>query len=376
MTTVFITGATGAVGSAVVAAFLAEPETELRLLIRAQSAAELESRRESLLRFLQVTPRETEKRGRLRALRGDTTAPALGLEPGACAELSGECTHIVHAAGAVRMNLPLDDARRSAVGSAQRVVELAKACPRLRKVEFVSTVGIGGRRAGALPEQWIDEPRAFHNTYEQAKAEAEDVVRGECERGLPVTVHRPSMVVGDSRSGAAIHFQVFYHLCEFLSGRRTFGLCPKLGTARLDTIPSDHVAAAIAWSARQSSTVGRVLHLCSGPAHAIALDALQRLVRATFAEAGFRIPPLVRVPPGTFRKATRVLAPLVNARTRRALGTLPVFLDYLATDQSFANASTQAVLAPAGMSVPEPASYLPVVLRHYLAAGPAAAATD
>jgi nucleoside-diphosphate-sugar epimerase len=88
----------------------------------------------------------------------------------------------------------------AAVGAAHHVVELARACSRLEKVEFVSTVGVGGHRA-VVPETWLTEPRAFHNTYEQAKAEAEaeESIRGEVERGLPLTVHRPSMVVGAGR---------------------------------------------------------------------------------------------------------------------------------------------------------------------------------
>ena len=71
-----------------------------------------------------------------------------------------------------------------AVGAAHQVVELARACPRLEKVEFVSTVGVGGHLA-VVPETWLSEPRAFHNTYEQAKAEAEESIRGEVERGSP-----------------------------------------------------------------------------------------------------------------------------------------------------------------------------------------------
>ena len=48
---------------------------------------------------------------------------------------------------------------------------------------------------------------------EAAKAEAERAVWSE-GAGLPITVHRPSMVVGEAQNGRVIHFQVFYHLCE------------------------------------------------------------------------------------------------------------------------------------------------------------------
>ena len=64
----------------------------------------------------------------------------------------------------------------------------------------------------------------------------------EISAGLPATVHRPSMVVGDLRTGKVIHFQVFYYLAEFFSGLKTWGVVPRTAGIRLDIIPSDYVA--------------------------------------------------------------------------------------------------------------------------------------
>ena len=57
---------------------------------------------------------------------------------------------------------------------------------------------------------------------------------------------------------------------------------------------------------------------------------------------------------------------LMPADARRAIKTLPVFLDYLATEQTFDNRSTQALLATTGLDVPAPATYLDKVLGYYL----------
>lgn len=76
-------------------------------------------------------------------------------------------------------------------------------------MEAVSTVGVGGRYYGALPEQWLNTPRNFHNTYEQSKAEAEIILKTEVDQGMPITVHRPSMIVGDSQTGRILNFQIF-----------------------------------------------------------------------------------------------------------------------------------------------------------------------
>lgn len=369
MKTYFVTGATGAIGSALVPILLEDANTCVRLLLRANSDGELAQRLEALFTFWQIDANNRWQRERIRAFRGDTTVARFGLDESTYSALCAECTHIVHSAGNVRMNLPIERARLSSIGSAQQIITLANACPHLEKVEFVSTVGVAGRTDGAVPEAWIRTPRQFHNTYEQAKAEAEDVIRAELERGLPLTVHRPSMVVGDTVNGRIIHFQVFYHLCEFLSGRRTLGLSPDFGAAKLDTVPADYVARIVGWSSTAPASVGRILHSCSGPDLALPLKPLRDSVRRIFRAGGRRLPPIVTLSPRVFRSLLTGVSVFMPADAKRAIKTLPIFLDYLATDQSFANHQTQALLSSAGLGVPEPDRYLDKVLNYYLENG-------
>jgi thioester reductase-like protein len=321
-----------------------------------------------LFAFWQFGSQEQEARSRVDAVAGDVTEPRLGLGEADYRTLARSCTHVIHSAGAVRMNLPLDEARRSAVGSAENIAALARASRasgQLRKVEFVSTVGVLGRRAGELQEDWETGRREFHNTYEAAKAEAEDYIRRQIDAGLPVTVHRPSMVVGDSRTGKIIRFQVFYHLCEFLSGRRTRGVYPDLGRYRLDTVPADYVGAAIAWYSRQQGRVGEIVHLCSGPARAIPLAELKAMLESMLRERGAQLPRPVKLSPAMFRIAARLVERVVDAKTRRALRTLPAFLDYLGSEQGFANRKTAATLQSAGIPSPAASDYLPKALAYY-----------
>src|SRR4029434_8897587 len=137
-----------------------------------------------LVAYWQLDPAAVE--GRLHVLRGDATLPRFGLAEADYAGISRTTTHVVHCAALVRMNLPLPEARQSAVGAARNVLALAdaaRAAGALEQVEVVSTVGVGGRREHALQERWITGPRSFHNSYEQAKAEAEELVARACERG-------------------------------------------------------------------------------------------------------------------------------------------------------------------------------------------------
>jgi len=363
----FVTGATGVVGSSLVPVLLRDPEARLSLLVRAGSADELSERLEALYRFWGVAPGDTATRSRVEALAGDATLPGFGFDGQTYRALADNCTHIVHAAGLVRMNLPLAEARRSAVGSARNVVALARACPALRKLDFVSTVGVGGRLQCAIPERWLTEPRGFHNTYEQAKAEAEDFLREEAaKQPLPLTVHRPSMVVGDSRDGRIISFQVFYFLCEFLSGRRTFGLYPDFGDARLDIIGCDIVAETIAAASDDPQTIGRVLHLCSGPQDALGIEQLKHAVRRALSKRGIAVPAERVLPRRWYSRLARFGARIAPRELRKALSTLPIYLDYLADSQAFDDSEFLSWLATRGRGRPAPSTYLSRLLDYYL----------
>jgi thioester reductase-like protein len=361
----FITGATGVVGNEIAANLLTR-DARLRLLVRADSDDQAEQRLGKLVEYWQIDPQIAKDQ--IEVLRGDATQPRFGLSEERYSKIAGTTTHIVHCAAMVRMNLPLEEARQSAVSAARNILELAGACQSrgiLEKVDALSTVGVAGRSNGMLAEQWVTEPRQFHNTYEQAKAEAEDLLASACEAGLPITVHRPSMVVGNSRTGRIIRFQIFYYLVEFLSGRRTRGLYPSLGEARLDLIPVDIVAQVVCHSSRSGGTVGRVLHLCSGPRHAMPIGQLKEIVREKLRALGEPVPIAVTVPTALLRAALPIVRMLVPARQKAALDVLPVFLDYLSGTQDFDNAATTTLLQNAGIRIPSPDAYVSEVLSYY-----------
>lgn len=367
MNTYFVTGVTGVVGSALLPVLLKDPTAHARVLVRAETEEALRLRIDVLKRHWSLDGADARFVERVHFLRGDVTQPRFGLASDVYEELASATSCIVHAAGAVRMNLPLEMARRSAVGGAEQVLTLAeKARSHLRKVEFVSTVGVGGYQR-TVPERFLNGYRRFHNTYEQAKSEAEDLVRRACERGLPITVHRPSMVVGDSQSGRVIHDQVFYHLCMFLSGRPTYGLSPPLAHARLDIVPVDSVARTIALSSTERRWAGRVLH-CSSGEDAIPLLDLSARVRRLLFQDGYELPRMWRIPNRAFGALARLGARFSRGDVRRKLQTLPVFLSYLESIPVFHNHETRRLLlAKGGTPLPHFRVYIDQVLRRQFA---------
>jgi nucleoside-diphosphate-sugar epimerase len=218
---------------------------------------------------------------------------------------------------------------------------------------------------GLIPERPLVEKREFHNTYESTKAEAEDYIRQKSHEGLPVTIHRPSMVVGDSRNGKIIQFQVFYYLCEFLSGRPTRGIMPDTRGVKLDIIPVDYVTRAIHWSSNHEGANGRILHLCSGPEHAIEIPALTDSVRDILESSGEDLPRIRSVPLGAFSALISILRFAVSGKTRKAFRNLELFLDYAHDRQIFANHETTEILRKDGIFIPLVDEYLRSIIHYW-----------
>ncbi len=365
---VFLTGVTGNIGSAVARRLLSIEGGHIWLLMRSAGDGDLPDRLARLFELWQLTPaQQREAALRLMPLRGDMALPRFGLADNDWSAVAAQCDTLIHAAGVVRMNLPLEEARRFAVGSADNLMSLADHIAKHRNVHiaYISTVGVIGRLSQPLVDDWVIQARGFHNTYEQSKAEAEDRLRQWSRRdNATLTVHRPSMVVGAS-DGTLLRHQVFYYLCEFLSGRHTKGIQPKLGDMSLDTIPVDYVADAVVWAV-QNQRDDRIFNLCSGVGHEVKLSDVQRWVRSTMGDRGIHLPPVHALPPSLFTAATRLLMLLAPKDAKKRLATLPVLLDYLHAPQVFDGKNTRDYLgSKARLTLPTPETYLPAIIERY-----------
>ncbi len=256
----FLTGATGNLGTWIAKRLLAEPDLAITALVRAADSEEANRR---LARLWWEEPDLVDALGtRIEPVAGDVTRPDLGLDPEMRAALVRRTTRILHAAADLRLDAPLDELRRTNVTGTANVLAFARAVHAdhgLDRFAHVSTAYVCGRRRGEISEEDLSAADGFANAYEQTKFEAESLLRVAMTE-LPVSVFRPGMIVGDSRTGAIATFNTVYGpLRRYLTGG--LPLVPAARGARLDIVPVDWVADAIVRLTLDPRASGRTFHL-------------------------------------------------------------------------------------------------------------------
>ncbi|MCB9665443.1 MAG: SDR family oxidoreductase [Alphaproteobacteria bacterium] len=251
---VLVTGATGHLGTYVARALLNRPDTRVVALVRADDDAHLAKR------LAKLRARVGVEDDRLTAVRGDVTEPGLGM-----AELP-DVDSIVHSAASIRFDVPAEEIAVQNVQGTLHVLDVARRLAdagRLDRLDYVGTCYIAGSRRGRVYEHECDVGQGFRNTYEQSKCRAETVVRVAQSGGLPVAIHRPSIIVGEQQTGATRAFNVIYGpLRSYIKGGWT--LVPGNPDALIDLVPVDWVAAAIARLQGDPASIGGCYHLAVG----------------------------------------------------------------------------------------------------------------
>jgi long-chain acyl-CoA synthetase len=363
MSAVLLTGATGFLGTQLARRLLSRPQLHVVALVRGSDDDEAAWR---LARAWWDWPELVETLGgRIEPLAGDVAATRLGLSGAAYESLVGRVTHVVHTAADLRIDAPVEELRRTNVGGTANVLELARAAARDHRFErlvHVSTAYVAGRRRGEVVEGSLDAEHGFANAYEQTKHEGERLVRAVAGE-LPVSVVRPGMVVGDSRTGQIKTFNTFYvPLHVYLTG--ALRVIPAHGGVRIDIVPVDYVADAIARLTLDPAAEGLTFHLTAPPEALPTAAELTKLVRVWARDRlGLRLPRPLFLPLARFatRAIDRRLLPYLDgpprfdrANTDRLLGSyeldwrefLPRLLEY-AVDAGFMHRSERTVFEQA-----------------------------
>jgi long-chain acyl-CoA synthetase len=302
-----LTGATGFVGGEVLARLLERGDRPVYALVRGADEGEAHTRLRRTVESLMGSA-EPWASG-VTAVAADLSRPDLGMHPRRRQWLAARVERIVHCAASVSFTLDLDESRAINVEGTRRMLDFAELAAHrggLGCFTHVSTAYVAGTHRGRFSEWDLDVRQGFRNGYERSKFESEMLVR---ERGtqLPVQVLRPSIVVGDSRSGWTPAFNVLYWpLRAFTKG--VYPAIPARRSSPVDVVPVDYVADAILALAGRPGTS---YHLTAGE-NTSTIGELIELATA-FLE---RLPPRV-LPPAVYRRAIHPLLVRSGSESRR-----------------------------------------------------------
>lgn len=356
---VLLTGVTGFVGSEILYELLARTDAHVDCLVRAHTDAESWDRLRSVVTRMLGAESWELVRPRVQAVRGDLTRRRLGLSADDAVRLIEQTTHILHGAASVNFALPLARARDINVRGTMEMLTFAQGCRKVGVLErfgYISTAFVSGRFPGVFGEDTLEGRQAFRNTYERTKFEAEQMVRW---RGgdLPVTVVRPSIVVGHSTSGATRGFNVVYWPLK-LYADRVFGYAPTRPELPVDLVPVDFVARGTVEAVLGAGRAGMTYALAAG-SRATTAGGIAEIASDVFA-----VPPpvMLRTPldPLVLPIATRLAA--VGPWARYAT-SFRVYLPYFLYGSRFDTSNADALLGPRGITPPAVESFLRPVLE-------------
>lgn len=384
---VFVTGFPGFLGSELVARLLDRYDEDVAIRCLVQS--KYRDRAEECAAELGDSP------DRIELHEGDITEDDLGLreenEEAASdegyADLAADATEIYHLAAVYDLGVSREVGMAVNVEGTRNVLDFAERAADLRRFHYVSTCYVSGRHDGVFTHRDLDVGQSFNNHYEETKFLAERAVQRRMDEGLPATVYRPAIAVGDSQTGRTQKYDGPYNVLGLLDRQRSLGerfadiggslaglgervggiagldaspaVVPVFGDPRdyeVNVVPRDFVVEAIDRLSRLDESAGEVYQLCDPNPPTVA-----GMVRAFGDALDARIT-TVRLPGGAdlTRRALESVPGLASL-----VGVQPAVLDYFVHPTSYTCGNAVRDLRDTGVSCPPFESYAALLVRFY-----------
>ncbi|RWZ52267.1 NAD-dependent epimerase/dehydratase family protein [Halobacillus fulvus] len=287
-------------------------------------------------------------------VQGDITEPQLGIAPKTFVEMQKTVTHFWHLAALYDLAVSLPASWRVNVHGTRKVNEALGSFSNLKRYLYFSTAYVSGKREGTIKEQELGHQEGFKNHYEYTKYEAEVLVE-QRKADLPVTIIRPGIVVGHSKTGETAKFDGPYSILNALHQFASLPVLPYIGagTAKVNLVPQDYVIQASIYLTHHDKGIGQTYHL-TDPSPYQARD-----IYNMFADYLLTKTPRGTVPIAVARQALQV------SSVRKWLGIQKQALDYFLCESEYDASNATLDLKGAGIYCPDFADYYPVLIDYY-----------
>jgi nucleoside-diphosphate-sugar epimerase len=284
------------------------------------------------------------------SIYGDLREPRLGLSAADYGALAQRVDAVIHSAAITNFNRTDGSMEATNVEGTKHILRFAAAAG--APLYHVSTAYVYATANGERGRPAL--------AYAASKRAGEDLVRSS---GVPHVILRPSVVVGDSRTGEVRSFQGLYRAIAAILDS-VVPLIPFDPSWLIDFVPVDVVADAIARVVEQELTSGE-LWITAGQ-RALRLDHAVKLCVGFGAEIGRVVGAPRFVAPEVF---DRLIAPVfldaIPVRTRNTIvRLLDFFAAYLSAGTAFPS-SIDDLVRMGGRTLPDPRATLLTSLRYW-----------
>ena len=273
-------------------------------------------------------------------VKGDIRKPMLGMDKDSYQQLTQRVDAVIHSAAITDFASSYEVVHAANVEGTKNVLRFAADA----EAEFfhVST-------AFVYDKSHTEHTFEFNN-YERSKREAEEAVR---ESGVPYSIFRPSIIVGDSQNGN-IHRPQGIHLIINLYMRGYLPMIPGDPNCVCDFIPQDYVADAIIHSIRNHQ-VGKEYWLTMGKRAMRIEDMMQFGSEEAIRIMQTELPKCRLVPHEMFDRLIRpVFLPAIPDEFRSIIDTALIFSRYLSVEYPFPSSFDEIVASSSIPPLPPP----------------------
>ncbi len=263
---IFLTGGNGFLGTSLIEKFFEfRPDLKICVLVRGKTEIESQLKLDDSCKKIIKKFGEQFYRDRIKVVKGDLSKENLGLSHYDKDFLCGNISSIYNNAANTNLGAPFAELAETNIIGTEKVLGLAKDVVKKNsdlRFFHISTAYVAGDQAGIQTPNELNLEVRFRNAYEQTKAIAETKVRA-CKDDFNVTTYRPSIIVGDSRTGFTSAFNVLYIPARIIiSG--LLKAVPALPHAPFDVVPVDYVSESIVKSHATPVVSGSTYYLSAG----------------------------------------------------------------------------------------------------------------
>jgi len=329
---IFLTGSTGYIGAHVAANLLDQHGASLNVLVRARDPQDAALRLWQAWQIHLDFPRFYEYlQTRVRVFPGDLTAPQFGLSRDDYDRLIHTTDSVLHCAASLNRKSEKSCLNVNLRGTLEVLLLAQKShyYHGLRRFSLVSTVAVAGKRQDEVvtEDRAIEWDRSDYDPYARTKKFCEHMTR-QLLPEVPITIFRPSIVLGDSRYPQTTQFDMV-RAFVFLAG---LPVLPFRSQDRIDIVNVDFVADAIATLHQKENPQYDMYHLSSGTDS----QTFRQVTSALAAAQNKRGPIFLHFLEKPFTTGVNLLS---NRQTSLGYGAalLKVFMPYLTWNTVFDN---------------------------------------